>query len=233
MLFFNSVIHFDIFPFGNFGGFSSIISKTSTPPIMYFGTFFTMYDTIPVYVPCGCSETYCQATAWDQFTNFQEFKPYDINLFSSDETMGSVAITQLPDCETGICKVLATSKSGYKFDYWMENGAQVSTDAEYSFEATADCTLTAYFSETLNVNSFDDSNVWLFPNPTNDVLNLICNGMRHISIINAMGQLVYDAEAADAQSAQVSLSCFDSGMYTVRILTDSGIINRQVIKAER
>ena len=229
---FNSVIHFDIFPFGNFGGFSSIISKTSTPPIMYFGTFITMYDTIPVYVPCGCSETYCQATAWDQFTNFQEFKPYDIYLFSSDETMGIVSFAQLPDCEAGICKVKASPKPGYKFDYWMENGAQVSTDAEYSFEATADRTLTAYFSTPQNVNSFAEPEIQLFPNPANDVLNVVCDGMRHVTIMNTLGQVVYDAEPADVQSAQISLSGFDAGVYIVRITTDNGMISESVVKAE-
>ena len=233
----NSVAEIGYDAFYHCRGIASIISMTSTPPASYsdglfFGVFIHLNDSIPVYVPCGSSEAYSQAEAWNYFSNFHEFNPYDVALFSSDETMGSVAITQLPDCETGICKVKATPFSGYQFDYWMENGAQVSTEAEYSFEATADRTLTAYFSETLNVNSFAEPEVQLFPNPTNDVLNVVCDGMRHIAIMNALGQVVYEAEPADDQSAQVILSCFDAGVYILRITTDNGMISKSVVKAE-
>ena len=233
----NSVAEIGYDAFYHCRGIASIISMTSTPPASYsdglfFGVFIHLNDSIPVYVPCGSSEAYSQAEAWNYFSNFHEFNPYDIALFSSDETMGSVAITQLPDCETGICKVKATPFSGYQFDYWMENGAQVSTEAEYSFEATADRTLTAYFSETLNVNSFAEPEVQLFPNPTNDVLNVVCDGMRHVTIMNTLGQVVYDAEPADDQSAQISLSGFDAGVYIVRITTDNGMISKSVVKAE-
>ena len=227
----SSVTTIDYQAFNGCSGFTSIISKTQTPPEAYW-RYSGISEAISVYVPCGNSEAYSQDEEWSFFTNFHEFKPYDIALFSSDETMGSVAITQLPDCETGICKVKATPFSGYQFDYWMENGVQVSTETEYSFEATADRTLTAYFSETLNVNSFAEPEVQLFPNPANDVLNVVCDGMRHITIMNTLGQVVYDAEPADVQSAQISLAGFDAGVYIVRIATDYGMTSKSVVKAE-
>lgn len=42
--------------------------------------------------------------------------------------------------------VLATPGDGYKFTGWQEDGQTVSTDAEYSFTATANRTLTAVFA---------------------------------------------------------------------------------------
>ena len=218
--------------FNGCSGFTSIISKTQTPPEAYW-RYSGISEAIPVYVPCGSLEAYSQVEEWNFFTNFHEFKPYNINLFSSDETMGTVAFAQLPDCETGMCKVLATPLEGYKFDYWMENGAQVSTDAEYSFVATADRTLTAYFSETLNVNSFFDTDLQLFPNPTCGIIIVQCDGMKHIAVMNAIGQVVYETEPTDAQSAQIDLSGFGSGVYVVRVVTENGLINRQVIITEQ
>ena len=233
----NSVAEIGFDAFYHCSGIASIISMSSTPPAssaggLFFGVFIHLNDSIPVYVPCGSSEAYRQAEGWNYFSNFHEFMPYDIALFSSDETMGSVEITQLPDCVTRICKVQATPKPGYKFDYWMENGVQVSTETEYSFEATADRTLTAYFSEIMNVNSFAEPEVQLFPNPANDVLNVVCDGMRHITIMNTLGQVVYDAEPADVQSAQISLAGFDAGVYIVRITTDYGMTSKSVVKTE-
>ncbi|MCQ2301390.1 MAG: leucine-rich repeat protein [Bacteroidales bacterium] len=228
----SSVTDMDYWAFG-FCSFLSIISKRSTPSTADEDCFCWVADSIPVYVPCGSSGAYSQAEGWNHFSNFHEFKPYDINLFSSDVTMGSVAFAQLPDCETGICKVKASPMPGFKFDYWMENGAQVSTEAEYSFVATADRTLTAYFSEILDVNSFFDTDLQLFPNPTCGIINVQCDGMKHIAVMNALGQVVYETEPTDAQSAQIDLSGFGSGMYVVRVVTENGLINRQVIITEQ
>ena len=41
----------------------------------------------------------------------------------------------------------ATANTGYKFVNWTENGAVVSTDATYTFTASADCDLVANFAE--------------------------------------------------------------------------------------
>ncbi len=230
-----SLSGFGLYSFWFCNGFSSVVVLASEPPEIDPDTFSaSRFDnTIPVYVPCESSAEYSQTSGWDYFDDYQEIRPYDIALFSSNETMGTVAFAQLPDCETGICKVLAAPMSGYKFDYWMENGVQVSIETEYSFETTADRTLTAYFSEILNVNPFAEPEVQLFPNPANDVLNVVCDGMHHITIMNTLGQVVYDAEPADTQSAQISFAGFGSGVYVVRVVTDNGLINRQVIVTEQ
>ena len=72
----------------------------------------------------------------------------------------------------------------------------------------------------------------LFPNPTHDVVNVVCNSMRRITVTNAIGQTVFDAEPADRQSVQINLSGFNSGIYMIRIVTDNGVFNKQVIKDE-
>lgn len=45
--------------------------------------------------------------------------------------------------------VTANANSGYRFVRWEENGAQVSTDREYTFTLTADCTLNAVFTRVI------------------------------------------------------------------------------------
>lgn len=49
--------------------------------------------------------------------------------------------------ENASVTVTATANSGYSFVKWTENGEQVSTDASYTFTATADRTLVAVFEE--------------------------------------------------------------------------------------
>ena len=45
------------------------------------------------------------------------------------------------------CTLIATANEGYNFINWMEDGVEVSTDAEYSFEVTNDRALVANFEE--------------------------------------------------------------------------------------
>ena len=73
---------------------------------------------------------------------------YTISLSSSPVEGGSV--TGAGSYEEGnTVTVTATANAGYQFVQWIENGAQVSTDATYSFTATADRSLTAMFEEQI------------------------------------------------------------------------------------
>ena len=157
----NSVTSIGSTVFSFCSGFTSIVSNAVTPPAMgnYGGPFYGISTSIPVHVPCGSVEAYRQAAEWNQFSNYYEFRAYDINLLSADETMGSVAMTQRPDCETGICTVQASPATGCGFECWKENGEIVSTLSVYSFEATADRTLTAYFNEGESFNVMLSANL--------------------------------------------------------------------------
>ena len=73
---------------------------------------------------------------------------YTISLSSSPVEGGCV--TGAGSYEEGnTVTVTATANAGYQFVQWIENGAQVSTDATYSFTATADRSLTAMFEEQI------------------------------------------------------------------------------------
>ena len=75
---------------------------------------------------------------------------YSISAATADETMGSVAIVnggKYTDEGTTV-SVKATAKDGYVFVSWTDaNNDVVSTSAEYSFNASADLTLSANFKE--------------------------------------------------------------------------------------
>lgn len=61
--------------------------------------------------------------------------------------------------------VSATANTGYTFTNWTENGSVVSTNANYSFSATANRTLVANFTE--NSTPSDTYTVITYTNPTN------------------------------------------------------------------
>ena len=55
--------------------------------------------------------------------------------------------------EDSICTLTATPNEDYTFMYWMENGNQVSTSAEYSFTVTSDRNLVAQFTPPLTITA--------------------------------------------------------------------------------
>ena len=73
---------------------------------------------------------------------------YTISLNASPEEGGSVWGAGSYE-EGNTVTVTATANAGYQFVQWIENGAQVSTEATYSFTATADRSLTAMFEEQI------------------------------------------------------------------------------------
>ena len=71
--------------------------------------------------------------------------PYNVTLSASPVAGGTVTGGGTYDMGASVT-VTATPADGYTFVNWTENGSQVSTDASYTFIATADRTLTANFA---------------------------------------------------------------------------------------
>ena len=73
--------------------------------------------------------------------------------------------------------------------------------------------------------------VSIYPNPTTDILNINLNGMnaQRVELVNVNGQVVM-TEAINGDNAVVSLASQPTGMYFVRIYTDSEVIVSKVTK---
>lgn len=67
----------------------------------------------------------------------------------------------------------------------------------------------------------------VYPNPTDGNLNINAENMRRITIVNALGQMVYDREV-NSDETIINMSQFDAGIYLVRITTDNGVAVKRV-----
>ena len=69
----------------------------------------------------------------------------------------------------------------------------------------------------------------LYPNPATDLVNVTSSqAMTHITVINYVGQVVYDAELGNTLSAELNTSSYESGVYVVQIDTENGVITKRV-----
>ena len=67
----------------------------------------------------------------------------------------------------------------------------------------------------------------LYPNPTNGNVTIEADGMQRITVVNELGQVVYDAEVND-NTAILNMSQFGAGVFMVRIYAENGMSVKRV-----
>ena len=72
-----------------------------------------------------------------------------------------------------------------------------------------------------------ENTVTVYPNPTQNVVNVMAPGMNHITVLNILGQVVYDTPT-DGNSLVLDLSPYEASMYLVRVTTAHGVVVKRV-----
>ncbi len=81
---------------------------------------------------------------------------------------------------------------------------------------------------TVGINENAASNVSVFPNPCNNVLNVTANGNNEVQIVNLLGQVITTQTMTD--NAQINVSDLSNGVYFVRINGANGTTTQKFIK---
>ena len=113
--------------------------------------------------------------------------------------------------------------------YYYQVRALYDNDCESEPALAADDPSHNYVSGTtvgdgLNEN---DSNVALYPNPTNGNVTIEAQGMSRITVVSVLGQVVYDTEVS-ADNYTLNMAQFNAGLYMVRVYTESGVTVKRV-----
>ena len=66
-----------------------------------------------------------------------------------------------------------------------------------------------------------NASIAVYPNPTTENLNISALGMTHITMLNMLGQVVYDAKV-DGNTTTLDMSQYQAGIYMVRVTTANG-----------
>jgi len=88
-------------------------------------------------------------------------------------------------------------------------------DAQYGMSCPAEVT---YQILSVEENEVITS---IYPNPTSGDLHINATAMTHISVVNAMGQVVYEQDV-NADEMVINMAQFESGVYMVSIITENG-----------
>ncbi len=82
------------------------------------------------------------------------------------------------------------------------------------------------FADEYDLIGETENNVNVFPNPTQNQVNVVAPGMNHVTVLNTLGQVLYDTAAED--SVVLDLSQYKVGMYFIRVTTESGNIVKRI-----
>ena len=166
----NSVTIINEKAFEGCSGLDVINILKSAPPVatLYSSSFTDVPNHIPVNVPCGMKTYYENSLIWSNaFNNFQDILSSNtITVQSSDNTMGSASVMQLPLCTDPQAIIEAIANNGYCFMQWNDD----ITENPRTVSVTSDTAFIAIFSAipSITVQSNDDTmgNASVTQNPT-------------------------------------------------------------------
>ncbi len=134
-------------------------------------------------------------------------------------------------------ELIAQPKVGYYFDEVEKGTYYYQVTATY-FEDGIECISEAANSylependfvmvEVTSVINNDVNTTKVYPNPVSNNLNVIAENMKRITIINALGQFVYDRNT-NSDNEIINVSSYDSGIYMLRITTEDGVTTNRI-----
>lgn len=95
--------------------------------------------------------------------------------------------------------------------------------AVYASEGETEAASVMVSCQSLDENNVD---VAVYPNPTRGLLKVEGVDMKHITVTNALGQVVYDASVG-GDEVSIDMSQLSAGMYVLRIDAGNGVSTRQ------
>lgn len=84
---------------------------------------------------------------------------------------------------------------------------------------------------TTGTSDLSSNGIKIFPNPTNSIINLDFGyiKVKQIDVVNLTGKTVVQIFSVDKEDI-IDLTAFDKGIYFIKILTDTDVITKKIIK---
>lgn len=190
------------------------------------GYNFVKWTKDGVTVSAGVNYTFTVTESCTYVANFQ-LKHFNVNVESNPAGAGEV--TGAGGYDYGqTAELTATPHDGYKFVKWTRNNNTLSTDPIYSFTVTSNGTYKANF-ELLEGVEENTTPIEIFPNPTDNAINVVAENIISIRVSDVCGMMVYES-LVGGDNARIDMSGFANGMYLVQIATTKGTTLHKVVK---
>jgi hypothetical protein len=124
-------------------------------------------------------------------------------------------------------------EAGYPYEVCYQVTAVWESETDYCESMPAASVIPIYDWVCIMVTGIDNPLAGdltaLYPNPASDRVNVTSSHeMQRITVVNYVGQVVYDAELNDDHQITLNTAAFDAGVYVVRLNTDNGVVTKRL-----
>ena len=81
----------------------------------------------------------------------------------------------------------------------------------------------------VDVEEQNADNMNIYPNPTNGLVNVEFAGMERLTILNTLGQIIYDQNVSSDKET-IDMTEYESGVYMLRMTTEEGVVVKRILK---
>ena len=159
---------------------------------------------------------------------------YELAAIVNGECRGSVKLMYVEPIDRYVAFLTVFGETAEDVNFVLTDGTETRWSNDmmvYSSDATLG-TLSAPETISFGVLGVDDNeqmHAVVYPNPSSDVFNVVCEGINRIEVMNIYGQVIYSNEMK-ADNIRIDLGEYSTGTYMLRIYTDNGIISKNLIK---
>ena len=159
---------------------------------------------------------------------------YEVAAFCGGECRGSAKLIYFAPTDSHIAFLTLYGNEGDEMEFVLTGGDMIALSGSTLRFATDGSIGTLSEPYPLcfgftGVNDNASTRVSVYPNPSKDVFNIKGEGIRRVDVFNAFGQVVFRAETSN-DTFSVDLSDKAAGVYLLRVVTESGVTNQQLIK---
>ena len=158
---------------------------------------------------------------------------YELAAFVGDECRGSVKLMYVEPIDRYVAFLTVFGDQEEDLHFRLTDGAVSSLSADrlaYAVDGILgelDNPVVLHFGP-MDAQENASANVIVYPNPSEGVFNIEGLNIRKVEVFNALGQPVF---AKDTENGlMIDLTNRAAGIYLIRIVTDNGVWNHQVMK---
>lgn len=159
---------------------------------------------------------------------------YELAAFVGDECRGSVRLMYVEPVDRFVAFLTIFGELEEDLHFQLTDGVAVnfSTDqiayAADGIVGSLDNPFVLHFG-TLEIDENNFENVKVYPNPSDGIFNIEGQNIRKIEVFNAFGQPVCSKKTENG-FVKIDLTDCAAGIYLIRIVTDDGIWNHQIVR---
>ena len=148
------------------------------------------------------------------------------NVYRSDDNVEYTVIAAVPyDAEATYYEYIDTPETAGTYYYKVT--AYYDNDCESDGAPAYDNPDNNYVQVEVTGMGENNDKVALYPNPTSGNVTIEAAGMSRITVVSVLGQVVFDTEVS-VDTYTLNMAQFNTGMYMVRINTESGVVVKRV-----